>query len=234
MTRKWLNLMTLAAMVLTTAGCLHKDTRHSLYLSADGGLVWTVIEKDVRSNERDPVKRSAEEQEYLRSALEGRHPVGLGLARLAPDAFRTTVIRPSRPFVVATEAGFDRIDRVFDRVLAETRTPGYAILSRNGKQTTLVVHVDPGAVRDEDDDDPSPVGSLLDDLDRYRIVLVDGKFVSAKGFSLADDGSAAELEAMSEEQAAAAGYVLEWTITWEAAAAPATSAPRISGDRSWY
>jgi hypothetical protein len=123
---------------------------------------------------------------------------------------------------------------MFERLLAETRTPGYAALRRDGNRTTLVVHLDLGTTRDEDDDDASPVGSLLDELDRYRLVLVDGTFVSAKGLSLVDEGSAAELQALTEEQAAATGNVLEWTITWKTAAASATSVLRTSSDRSWY
>ena len=45
-------------------GCLQKEVGQTIYLSPSGA-VWTVIERDVRSDEKDPASRIREEQDYL-------------------------------------------------------------------------------------------------------------------------------------------------------------------------
>lgn len=63
----------IASGMLILTGCLQKETHHSLYLSPDGKLVWNVLERDIRSDERDLAERMAEEQEYLDRLAAGLH-----------------------------------------------------------------------------------------------------------------------------------------------------------------
>jgi hypothetical protein len=224
MTRNWAGILVLTVIAPGLTGCLQRETTHSLYLSPAGAVAWTAVETDVRSDETDPAKRVAEEQQYLTATGTSSHGIGQGLAALDPARLETHVVRRQRPFVVVTEAEFDRIDRVFERMLAETRTPGYAALVHDGAQTTLVVHMTLGTESDENSS--SPVTDLFEHFDRYRIVLTEGRFVAAKGFTLVDGGTAAVPIEISEEQVAA-NNVVELTLTWAV-----TSGPRISSGRS--
>jgi hypothetical protein len=58
----WIGLV--AAAALSTAGCLQKEVTQTIYI-APTGVTWTVLERDVRSDERDLVSRIAEEHDYL-------------------------------------------------------------------------------------------------------------------------------------------------------------------------
>src|SRR6185503_13056389 len=88
------------AAALMLAGCLQKETTHTLYLAPDGGVSWMALEKDVRSDEKDPAARRAEEEAYIASATAGTHGIGRGLAALDPVDRRTHVLRARRPFVL--------------------------------------------------------------------------------------------------------------------------------------
>ena len=92
-----------------------------------------------------------------------------------------------------TDARFPRVDRVIARLFEELGLRGEATLTVNGEETTLSVALDLASLDDPGPEDESPVTALLEDLDRYRFVLTDGRFVSATGFAILDDGSAAML-----------------------------------------
>jgi hypothetical protein len=230
MTRNWLKILPLAAVTVMLGGCLQKETTHSLYLSPDGTVVWTAFEKDVRSDEADAAKRQQEEQQYVTAALAGTHGIGAGLAALDPVSLRTLVLRKERPFIVMTEAELGPIDRLFSQMLAEIDTPGWATLRREGSRTTLTIHVEVGP--ESDKGSSSPVIGLFEDLDRYRIVLTAGRFVTATGFSLVDDGTAAIPREITEETLAENGGVVDLALTWDTATTTVTSEPRTSSDRS--
>jgi hypothetical protein len=230
MTRNWLKILPLAAMTATLGGCLQKETTHSLYLSPDGAVTWTAFEKDVRSDENDAAKRQKEEQQYLTAALAGTHGIGAGLAALDHVSLRTLVLRKDRPFIVMTEAELGPIDRLFSQMLAEIDTPGWATLRREGSRTTLTIHVEVGP--ESDQGTSSPVIGLFEDLDRYRVVLTAGRFVTATGFNLVDDGTAAIPREITEDTLAENGGVIDLTLTWDTATPTVTSGPRTSSDRS--
>lgn len=203
------------AAALATAGCLQKETSHTLYLSPDGAVAWVAMENDVYSDEQQPAARHAEEQAYLASATAGAHDVGMGLAALAPVSQRTQVLRPTRPFAVRTEAQFIRIDTLFERMLYELRVPGDATLTRIDGTTTLSIRIDSGAAMDDQGDRESPITALAEDLAAYHIVLTDGRFFAARGFTLNEDKTRAVPAEVSEEDIAANGGVIELSLTWK-------------------
>lgn len=206
----------LVVMPLMVAGCLQKETTHTLYLSPDGAVAWTVFEKDVRSDESDAARRRAEEGEYLAAASAGSHGIGRGLAALAPLSVHTRVLRARRPFTVVTEGEFSRLDEALERMLGELRVPGYAHLTHDGVRTTLVIHVDvPSGDDTGENGEPGAVTGLLEDLDHYRIVLTDGRFVAATGFTLVDDGAAAVLAMIPGNEVTDQTGPFDLTLSWE-------------------
>jgi hypothetical protein len=209
----------LAAAALVAAvgatGCLVKETAHRLYLSPSGAVAWAVLEESVRSTENDPARRMSEEQEWLAAIARDTHPVAEGLRRLGTDQASTTLLRPARPYMALTDARFERVDQLIARLFEELGLRGEATLTVNGQETTLSVALDLASLYDPGPETESPVTALLEDRDRYRFVLIDGRFMSATGFAILEDGTAALLQEIPPETLEARG-VLRLSLTWRA------------------
>ena len=212
MHRNCLAVVALAAAVGAT-GCLVKETTHRLYLSPSGVVAWAVLEESVRSTETEPAKRMREEQEWLAAIAADTHPVAEGLRRLGAEGGSTTLLRPARPYMALTDARLPRVDRVIARLFEELGLRGEATLTVNGQETTLSVALDLASLDDPGGEYESPVTALLEDLERYRLVLTDGRFVSATGLGLVDDGTAAVLQEPTSEKLEARG-VINLKLTW--------------------
>jgi hypothetical protein len=215
MTRYGLAVAALAAMVGST-GCLVKETTHRVYLSPSGSVDWMVLEESVRSDENDPTKRSNEEREWLAAIAADTHPVAEGLRRLGPDELSTRLLRPTRPYMVLTDARFARVDQVIARLFEELGLRGEATLQTDARGTTLSVSVELASLDEPGPEPESPAAALLEDFDRYRFVLTDGTFVAAMGFDILENGAAATLHELPEETVEAGG-LLKLTLTWRVA-----------------
>lgn len=200
-----------------SAGCLAKAATQTIQLSPEGTVNWVAIEREVRSTERDPAARTAEEQTYLEAARQGLHPVGQALAALAPSSLRTTVLRDRRPFLVLTWAEFDRIDWLAQRALDRLGVPGTSVLERTGTGWRWTLTADLSA--DADGDAGDVLVPLADTDGPLRVVLTSGRFTAATGFRLVDDDTAAELieDEGDREKDDANPKVLVLSLTWEPA-----------------
>jgi hypothetical protein len=175
-------LTLLLVIGLASAGCLQKDTTHTLYLSPDGSVRWIVDESGVHSDESDAGQRLAEEQAYIGPALTGAHRVALGLQAIAPDSLvRTTIIRDERPFHVVTDARFFRVDRMFERLFKESGVKAAVALAEDDGRHHLRMRFD---FSREVEDRNSPAAALLEDFENYRFVLTEGRFVAGGGFDV--------------------------------------------------
>ncbi len=207
--------MTMLAASVAAAGCLQKETTHTLYLSPDGRLSWMVVETSVRSDENEPARRIAEEQTYLSEALNSAHAVGRGLASLDATWLRTRIIRDERPFVVVTEAEFSSLEFAVRRLLAQAEIDAQIVAGDNGGVKSLVVRID--AVAEEQkthSEHETPITALIEDVDRYTFVLTEGRFVSAKGFTLLDGGTRAVPIETPWEKIVENGGIVELSLAW--------------------
>ena len=212
MNRYCLAVAALAATVGST-GCLVKETTHRVYLSPSGSVDWLVLEESVRSDDNDSAKRSNEERAWLDSVAAGTHSIAEGLRRLGPEDLSTRLLRPARPYMALTGARFARADRVIGRMFEELGLRGEATFGARGQYATLSVSLDLSSLDDPGPDAESPATSLLEDLDRYRFVLTEGRFVDAIGFDILENGSAATLQAVPSETLEAGG-VLKLRLVW--------------------
>ena len=210
---KRLGMTVLSGALLMTAGCLQKETSHTLYLAPDGSATWVTSETNVHSDETEPGKRIAEEQRYIGPALLGTHEVARGLAAVGPQtAVRTTVLRDERPFHVVTDARFQAVDRVLLRVFTEMGVKTAASLVQENDRITLRVSLDfSKAVAGRE----TPVSSLFE-VDRFRFVLTDGRFGLVTGFDVTE-GTVATLSPdwlERAEKASEAKGTIEFTLSW--------------------
>lgn len=216
--RKLTGTIVVAAAV-SAAGCLQKETAHTIYLSPDGPATWTVVEKNVRSDEKDPARRAAEEQAYILAAEGSDHGVGRGLAALSPVRLRTRIIRGARPFHVVTDAEFNSLEFAVQRIVIQLGLPADVLVTYDGPVTTMRVRID--AVEAVENEQAAPEGGpetgvagLVEDLDCYRFVLTDGRFVRATGFKLTSDNTVAVPVETAWDKVVANGGILELSLSW--------------------
>ena len=185
---KTLTIVALVGICWLAAGCLQKETSHTLYLAPDGSVEWIASEANVHSDEAEIGKRLIEEQGYIGAALLGTHGVARGLAALDPQMpVKTTIVRDERPYLVLTQARFASIDRVLQRVFTEMGIRSSASVVRGPDELTLRVRLDFSHPLDEK---TTAVSELGDNLEHLRIVLTEGRFGAVSGFEVADGLSA--------------------------------------------
>jgi hypothetical protein len=189
------------------SGCLRKEVTHTVYLDPSG-VVWSVIERDVRSDENEPAARIREEQDYFLAASAGTHGVAQAFRRLGAQKVTTTWLRRERPYSVMTEARFTDVRQLAMAILRDAQAQGDVSLLREGCQTRFNVRVDLESAADSDDD--SALGELLTDLETYRFVLTEGRFISADGFEILEDGSIA----VPDKKKTATDGVLTLSLVW--------------------
>jgi hypothetical protein len=216
---RYLAHLGLFAGFLLFPACIQQETTHSLYLSPDGQVVWTAIERDIRSDSRDPAERAREEQDVLDRVVAGMHPIGVALQQLGGDSVKTRMLRRERPYAVLTEARFASVELMIQRMLDVLKLRGSTAISREGSDVTLVVSIERPS-EDEDSPDDSAVAPLVDCAAPYRFVLTEGRFVSALGFTLANDGAIATLDDEAFEAAGEPGAVVTLSLTWTITSLP--------------
>ena len=195
--------------ILLTAGCLQKETTHTVYLAPDGSASWYVSEVNVHSDANEIAKRATEEQQYIGPALLGTHGAARGLAALQPiGPVRTTVLRDERPFHAVTQARFAAVDRTIERAFTEMGIRTSASLVHDGGRTTLRAHLD---FSHPQNDRKTDVSELLDDIERIRFVLTEGRFGAVSGFDVSDE-NVASLSPDWLERAAGAHEAKTWLV----------------------
>jgi hypothetical protein len=210
MLNRLVKVIAVAALVMA-GGCLQKETSHTLYLSPDGAVAWVAAETGVYSDESDIGKRWSEEQEYLAPVLVGAHGTARALAALEPAGqVRTTIVRDERPFHVVTDARFERVDRLLERLFTKAGIRTAASFVREGDQATLRVRFDLRAQKE-----PDPVVVDLLDLEHFRFALTDGHFGAVTGFDVQDGRFASLSRDWLEraEQADEAQGTIEFALT---------------------
>jgi hypothetical protein len=175
-------------MAAGCSGCLRKEVTHTIYV-APSGVVWSAIERDVRSDEKVLADRILEEHDYFLAASAGKHPMAEAFRRLGAQTVTTTWLRRERPYSVMTEARFADLQQLATAILRDAQARGDVTLLREGCQTKFSVRVELDSAADSSGD--SPVGELMTDLETYRFVLTEGRFVSADGFEIQEDGAIA-------------------------------------------
>jgi len=189
------------------SGCLQMEVRHTVYL-AGSGAVWSVIEKDVRSDENMAADRIREEQDYVLAARAGQHGVAQAFRSMGAESVTTTWLRRERPYSVMTEARFADVRQLTLALLRDAGAQGDVTLVKDGCRTRFAVRLNLEQSADSKGD--SPLDALMDDLETYRFVLTEGRFISADGFEILDEGSIA----VPDKKKTATDGILTLALVW--------------------
>lgn len=205
----------LSVVALLAGGCLQKEAVHTIYLSPDGAIRWTVDESGVVSTDTDPSVRVLEEQTYISNAVSGTHVAAQAFRAMAAEGLvRTSIVREERPFHVITDAQFSSIDSALSRFFKEAGLKASVSIKQEDGRSALRVKLD---FSKEPEDRASPVLKMLEDLDDLRFVLTEGKFIAGGGFDVPDRTNARLSRSWmaAAEAAMEARREIELVLTWD-------------------
>ena len=204
--KRTVGILTVISGAVVASGCLQMESAHRLYLSPHGVVSWTVRQTDVRSDAAKAAAQQEEEREWLAGIDQGSHPVALAFRALGAQQIQTDLVRRVRPYAAVISGEFGRVDELANRMLAELQVKGHATLNRRSDATTLTIEIQ---VPDSEQEYEGALDALLDELEHYRIVLTEGRFIAADGFTISADGVIATPVAP-----AAATDVVRLSLTW--------------------
>jgi hypothetical protein len=217
----WKRAWMVVAMTALTAGCFEIPGKHVLYLEPDGAVTWTVLEEEIRFDAESRKARLRQEEDFLDLVAAGEHPAAVALSALYPASVSSRVLREETPQTVWTEASFPGIDLVYRNLFQLMGMPAIVDLELEKDRARLVITAWPGAEDehesggDSDEFEDGSLDMLLALFLKCRIVLTEGKFVSAEGFEIVDDGIAVEPidvdTAEAEENNTPVTLALTWT-----------------------
>ena len=218
-------MLTIIAIAAVAAGCVRKETSHTLYLDPDGAVTWMVLEKDIRSDAGDVEKRNEEEGEFMDARRAGEHDIAQALSEIGAEWIETRILRDERPYMVVTEARFDTIDEPLQSFFDRMEAPISAELFHEDDRVRFVIACDLEALdqaeqRDTDEEETEVFLALFGDAEHYRLVLTDGEFVEARGFEMVDEQTAAVLQEQTREQIETIeefddhGRTVVYSLTW--------------------
>ena len=200
---------------LVTGGCLQKEAVHTIYLSPDGAVRWTVDESGVVSDDSDPSKRLLEEQTYISNAVSGTHVAAQAFRAMAAEGLvRTSIVREERPYHVITDAQFSSLDSALNRFFKEAGVKASVAMKNEDGRTSVRMKLD---FSKEPQDRGSAVLQLLEDLDDLRFVLTEGTFIAGGGFDVPDRMNARLSRSWmgAAEKAMEERREIELVLTWD-------------------
>lgn len=214
-------------LTLGVTACIISTTHHTIYLEADGTVLWTVLEEDVHSDADALADRDREECEWLEAARAGDHGIARGLAVLGGEPM-SRVLRDRRPFAVWTAARFESAETLVRALVDGLDLPARIELTTGPTGGGFLVELDL-ADADAAVDPAENLFDLLAGIEDARLVLVEGEFVAAEGFTLDDDRRVARPVPPPEDLVEAKQGMLRWELRWSFAVPPAAS-PALSAD----
>jgi hypothetical protein len=172
-------------LALCAAGCLRKDMTTTWYLDADLTVVWSVLERDVRSDSDSLEERQRDEGQYASEARQQNQPVARGLKQLGPSSVRVRMLRDKVPFTVSTDATFASLKVLGERLLGRLGLEGYSAVTATKDGWEWTWSIDAHAVLNEDNMDED--FSALFESEVIKIALNEGQFVENDRVELSQD-----------------------------------------------
>ncbi len=181
-------------------------------------MVWSVLERDVRSDSDSVAERQRDEGQFSSEARQQNQLVARGLRQLGPASVRGRMLRDCVPFTVVTDATFASLKILGERLLGRLGLQGYSSITTTMDGYEWKWSIDPNSHLDEDalDEDVS----ALFESQVIKIALSEGQCVPTEGAQLSEDRRIATfpisemLEGLEKHTGdASTVFVLRWTTS---------------------
>jgi len=201
----------LVVALLAASACIKEDNTVTLFVDANGQVVWSVLERNVRSDAKDRDERLTEEQQFIVAARVHQHPAMTGLQRLAATNIKDSILQDKPPYTVLTEGQFTSLEAMGRRLLNVYGMTGTSVVSRDAEKWiwTLTLEYVPEDVSDQD---AAELTALFGD--HLHVALREGEFIDADGFSINEDKRLAELAGNPFEPRDRNDPPKKITLTW--------------------
>jgi hypothetical protein len=208
-------MFSMVVLLLPSLACLEIQGSHTLYLSADGTVVWSVLEQGIRFDGPTLEARHEKEEGFLDRVSGSEHIAARALEVLYPSSLTTRVLREETPQTILTEAHFPGIDRVFQNLFTFYELPSTVELRIEEERAYLEIRFWMNTEESEKDDEKTEYDSfLLALLVECRIVLTEGKFIEARGFEIIEGGRVAKPTKIDTGEAEENNTPIELFLTW--------------------
>ncbi len=205
-----LTLLTLGAGLF---GCMDGEVRHTIYLEPEGRMSWQVDER-LRASTADTKDEQREEEAHWVHAVETRtHAAHIALDHLGARESVTHWQRRQQPYAVSTDAEFDDATDALERLMYALGIVGTvdSEATRRGGWVRVTVDVEATRVSEPFESEATDaIAHLLLFTEEVVFVASRGRFVSARGFELENDGRSARLDLDDTPGGGLAVYELAW------------------------
>ncbi len=207
-----LGVVTLAVL---SSSCLRKEIVSTWYIEADRRVVWSIAERDVRSDAGSPDDRDADEDDFIAAVRANDHAVARGLRQLTPAPLTSRILRDRPPFSVITEAGFPSLATLGERLIGRFGLRGSSVVAftREGFEWTWTLDADIRVDEDSLDDD---LGAVFESP-VIQLALAQGRFLESPGVTLSEDHRLAKfpvndlLDRHGKREGEATTFIVRWT-----------------------
>jgi len=219
----WKRLLILVTVVASSVACFEIQGKHTLYLSPDGTVTWTVLEEEIRLGADTPEKKRLNEEDFAKRVAEREHETARSLEALHPGSLDARILREEAPQSILTEARFPAIDLLYRNLFDLYGMRADTDFTRREGFDRFVVEfwIENDEESGDDPDAEDEIASYSDEillalLLDCRIVLTEGRFVEAVGFEILDDGKAVKPLEIDDEDAKEHRRPVTLSLTWTA------------------
>lgn len=197
------------ASLLSLSACIDMDEAVTIYLHPDGSLDFIGYLDAIRSDAKDPAEQAKDEKEFLRDFRSGKF-VAAALREAGSRHVKTELLRTSVPYaaiVRGTHPDVASFFRVFDFNLEAGKKT--AKLAKDGARRSLTFHFPPP-------ESQAAKPSSRDDFPkRLKLVLAEGRFTDAAGFTLSEDKRICELDRAKADELRAKREPADLFCAWK-------------------
>jgi hypothetical protein len=207
-----LAIVTVLALAVLSAACIKRESAATWYIDPAGRVTWSILERDIRSDSAARGDRDAEEAQFIAAVKSNQHGAAKGLSRLGASQLKVTILQEKPPFTVLTEGQFPGLDDMGQRLITRFGLSGASEVIRDGNTWTWSMHISDPKASSGPESDSDEFADLLGD--RLTVALREGRFLSATGLALDNEGRIATLKS-DDKLTADENGVMRFQLRWE-------------------
>jgi hypothetical protein len=205
----------IVALAVLSSSCLRKEIKATWYIESDRRVVWSIAERDVRSDAESALERDAKEDDFIAAVRGNDHPVARGLRQFTPAQLTSRILRDRPPFSVVTDASFSSLAVLGERVIARFGLRGSSVVQFTSDGIEWIWTLDADTRVDEDSLDDDLMAAF--EAQVIHLALAQGRFFESPGVTLSEDNRFATfpindlLDRHGKREGEPTTFVVRWT-----------------------